>query len=168
MNTICTIATVILLAFACSCDTQDKQELPVTKGNNNKVTLQSPEGLHKNPAFSQVATVEGSYKTVYVGGQDAVDTAGNIVGKGDIEAQAKQVLANLELALQAGGASVGHIIKWNVYVKQGQPLEAAYKVFQGAMSKMEKPPLITMAFVAGLGNPGYLLEMDAIAVVPVK
>lgn len=167
MNVIRTVTTVTLIAFACSCDNQDKQNLTVMK-DNNKVILQSPKGLHKNPAFSQVATVEGSYKTVYIGGQNAVDTAGNIVGKGDIEAQAKQVLANLELALQAGGASVGNIIKWNVYVLQGQPLEAAYKVFQGAMSKMENPPLITMAFVAGLGNPDYLLEMDAIAVVPGK
>lgn len=167
MNAICTITSVILIAFVCSCDNQHKQNLAGMK-DTTKVTLQSPEGLHKNPAFSQLATVEGSYKTVYIGGQDAVDTAGKIVGKGDIEAQAKQVLANIEVALQAGGASLGHIIKWNVYVVQGQPLEGAYKVFQGAMSKMENPPLITMAFVAGLGNPDYLLEMDAIAVVPVK
>ena len=46
-----------------------------------------PEGLNKNPAFSNVVVVEGPVRTVYVGGQDSVDASGNIVGKGDIAAQ---------------------------------------------------------------------------------
>ena len=54
-----------------------------------------PEGLHKNPAFTNVVVVEGPVRTVYVGGQNAVDSSGNIVGKGDIAAQTEQVLANL-------------------------------------------------------------------------
>src|SRR5215212_6046733 len=85
-----------------------------------------PEGLHKNPAFTNVVVVEGPAKTVYVGGQDSVDASGNIVGKGDIAAQTEQVLANVRAALAAGGARPEHVIKWNLLVAEGQPLEAGF------------------------------------------
>lgn len=136
--------------------------------NNNKIELLSPEGLHKNPAYSQVAVLEGNHRTIYIGGQNAVDKDGNLVGKGDIEAQARQVLKNLEIAVKAGGGSFENIIKWNVYLLQGQSAEKALKVFQGPLSKMKNPPLITGIFVAGLANPDFLLEMEAVAVVPLK
>jgi enamine deaminase RidA (YjgF/YER057c/UK114 family) len=59
---------------------------------SGKVQFVNPEALNKNPAFTNVAVVTGTVKTVYVGGQDAVDATGNIVGKGDIKAQTEQVL----------------------------------------------------------------------------
>lgn len=105
---------------------------------NTNVELLSPEGLHKNPAYSQVAVVEGNYRTIYIGGQDAVDKDGNLVGKGDMEAQARQVLHNLETALKAGGGAFENIIKWNVYLLLGLSAEKALEVFQHAISKIKK------------------------------
>jgi enamine deaminase RidA (YjgF/YER057c/UK114 family) len=55
-------------------------------------------------AFSNVAVVSGNVRTINIGGQDAVDAQGNIVGIGDIAAQTEQVLRNLQTALQAAGA----------------------------------------------------------------
>ena len=81
-----------------------------------------PEGLHKNPAFTNVVVVEGPVRTVHVGGQNAVDGSGNIVGKGDVAAQTEQVLANLWAALAAGGAGPEHVVKWNVLVVEGESL----------------------------------------------
>ncbi|WP_128548484.1 RidA family protein [Larkinella soli] len=130
------------------------------------VQFLNPEGLIHSPAFSHVAVVPSGSRTIYIGGQDAVDAQGNVVGKGDLRAQAGQILANLETALKAAGASFAHIIKWNAYLVQGQSPQAAYEVFQPAMRQMSHPPLITVVFVAGLGHPDYLVEMDAIAVVP--
>ncbi len=69
-----------------------------------RVELLNPDGLSRNPAFSQVAVVSGPVRTVYVGGQDAVSADGTIVGVGDIAAQTRQVLTNLETALHAAGA----------------------------------------------------------------
>ncbi len=131
-----------------------------------KVVYMSPEGLNKNPAFSNVIVVTGNTKTVYVGGQDALDAKGKIVGKGDLKAQVEQVLKNIEIALEAGGAKLEHVIKWNLYVVQGQSLQEGFAAFQGLAVKQPKPPAISMAFVAGLANPDFLVEMDAIAVVP--
>ena len=130
------------------------------------VSYVDPEGLHKNPAFTNVVVVEGPVRTVHVGGQNAVDGSGNIVGKGDLAAQTEQVLANLRAALAAGGAEPEHVVKWNLLVVEGESLEAGFSAFRGAWGDPPKPPAITMAFVAGLANPDYLVEMDAVAVVP--
>src|SRR6266540_1309870 len=90
----------------------------------------NPNDLSKNPAFTNVIAVTGQVKTIYIGGQDSVDASGTIVGKGDIKLQTEQVLNNLQAALKAGDAELEHIIKWNVYVVQGQPIQPAFEVFQ--------------------------------------
>jgi enamine deaminase RidA (YjgF/YER057c/UK114 family) len=126
----------------------------------------NPENLNQNPAFTNVIVVTGNTKTVYVGGQDAVDASGNIIGKADLKAQAEQVMKNLQAALAAGGAGLEHVIKWNVYVVQGQSIQPGFEVFQRAWGRRPNPPAITVLYVAGLANPDFLLEMDAVAVVP--
>jgi enamine deaminase RidA (YjgF/YER057c/UK114 family) len=126
----------------------------------------NPDGLIKNPAFTNVVVVTGPAKTVYVGGQDAVDASGAIIGQGDIKAQTEQIFKNLQTALAAAGATLEHVIKWNVYMVQGQPLQPAFEVFQQVWGRRPNPPAITVAYVAGLANPDFLCEMDAVAVVP--
>jgi enamine deaminase RidA (YjgF/YER057c/UK114 family) len=126
----------------------------------------NPDGLPKNPAFTNVIVVTGQVKTIYIGGQDAVDASGSIVGKGDIKKQTEQVLANLQAALKAAGAELEHIVKWNVYIVQGQSLQPGFEAFQQFWGRRPDPPAITAMFVSGLANPDFLVEMDAIAVVP--
>lgn len=125
----------------------------------------TPDGLHKNPAFSQVVAIEDNARTIYVGGQNAVSPSGEIVGKEDMRQQANQVFKNLEIALSAAGARLENVIKWNVYVVQGQPPQPAFEEFQRIWGNRPNPPLVTVLFVAGLANPDFLLEIDAIAVV---
>ena len=134
--------------------------------NQGQVLYINPEGLSQNPAFTNVIVVSGPVRTVYVGGQNALDASGTVIGKGDFKAQTEQVLKNLQAALLAGGAQLEHVIKWNLYVVQGQPLQAGFEVFQQVWGRRPNPPAITMAFVAGLANPDFLVEMDAIAVIP--
>jgi enamine deaminase RidA (YjgF/YER057c/UK114 family) len=126
----------------------------------------NPEGMHSNPAFSQAVIVLGAAKTVYIGGQDAVDASGQIVGKGDIALQTEQVLKNLETVLAAAGGSLQHIVKWNIYVVQGVDYSPGFAVFQRVWGHRGQPPAITVATVVGLANPDFLVEMDAIAVIP--
>ena len=133
---------------------------------NGRVTYLNPEGLHKNPVYSQAVVTSGRVRTVYVGGQNGVDTTGAVVGKGDIGAQATQVAKNLQAALAAGGARAQHVVKWNVYVVQGQSPEPAMSAFQDVLGQLPNPPVITVLYVAALANPDLLLEVDAVAVVP--
>jgi enamine deaminase RidA (YjgF/YER057c/UK114 family) len=131
-----------------------------------EVTYINPEGLPKNPAFTNVVTVTGPAKTIYIGGQDAVDASGAIVGKGDLKAQTEQILKNIQAALAAAGAQPEHVVKWNIYVLQGQSVQEGYAAFQSVWGNPPNPPVITVVFVAGLGHPDFLAEIDAIAVVP--
>ena len=140
------------------------QASPQTDG---RVEFLRPEGLPQNPAFSQVAVVSGRVKTIYVGGQDAIDADGTIVGVGDIAAQTEQALRNLRTALEAAGAGPEHVVKWNVLVVHGQDFAAGYAAFQRVWGDRPDPPVITAAMVAGLAHPDFLVEIDAIAVVPV-
>jgi hypothetical protein len=57
-----------------------------SSAQSGRVEHINPSTLPKNPAFTQVVAVSGMVKTVYVGGQDAVDASGVIVGKGDLRA----------------------------------------------------------------------------------
>jgi enamine deaminase RidA (YjgF/YER057c/UK114 family) len=126
----------------------------------------NPDELPKNPAFTNVVVVSGNVRTIYVGGQDAVDAAGNIVGKNDLAAQVEQILTNLEAALAAAGAGLEHVVKWNIYLVQGQSLLPGLAVFQRRWGNRPNPPAITGVFVAALARPEFLAEIDAVAVVP--
>lgn len=126
----------------------------------------NPAGMHRNPAFSQAVVVRGAHETLYIGGQNAVDGEGKIVGVGDIAAQATQVASNLRTVLAAAGASPDHVVKWNVHLVQGQAAGLAMRAFQQHFGVQANPAAITVSFVAGLAHPEFLLEVDAIAVVP--
>jgi enamine deaminase RidA (YjgF/YER057c/UK114 family) len=133
---------------------------------NGHVQHFSPPGLPRNPAYSQAVVVTGTATTIYVGGQNAVDASGALVGRGDISVQTEQVLRNVEIALATGGATLEHVVKWNVYIVQGQPPLPGFEAFRRVWGDRPNPPTVTVVFVAGLANPDFLVEIDAIAVVP--
>lgn len=131
----------------------------------NQIKYINPEGLMKSPAFSQAATIGGKGKTIYIGGQNAVDASGKTIGKGDIAAQTEQIMKNIGVILEASGATYKNLVKLNVYIKQGEDVKKAFEASQKFMPQNANPPLVTALFVAGMGNPDYLLEVEAIAFV---
>jgi enamine deaminase RidA (YjgF/YER057c/UK114 family) len=132
------------------------------------ITHVNPEKMHTNPAFSQAVVVEGAARTIYVGGQNAVDAEGKIVGAGDLGAQTEQALRNLETVLSAAGAGRDDVVKWTILVAQGQDLNAGFAAFQRVWGLPPRPPIFTFAFVAGLANPDFLVEIEAMAVTGVE
>jgi enamine deaminase RidA (YjgF/YER057c/UK114 family) len=152
----------LFLISACVNHTEKQNSMETLKST---VEYINPDGLHKNPAYSQVVVTNNPAKTIYIGGQNAVNQNGDTIGKGDIRAQAVQILKNLKIALKGGGAGLENVIKWNIYIVQGQSLQPAFEVFQKEMQSIPNPPLITGVFVSGLANPDFLLEIEAIAVV---
>lgn len=132
----------------------------------SKIQYLNPDTLIKNPAFTNIVSVPANVKTIYIGGMDAVTPSGEIVGKGDIATQTEQVFKNLVAALDAAGARLENVIKWNIYIVQGQSLQAGFEAFQRASgNRPNPPPAITTLFVAALAHPDFLVEMDAIAVL---
>ena len=129
------------------------------------ISLLSPEGLVASPAFSHVAVVPPGAATVYVGGQNAVDEAGALVGGDDAPAQTRKVMANLVTALEGAGATLGDVVSMTVLLVDGVDVVAAYGAASESLAGLEPPPLVTAALVAGLGVPGALVEVGAIAAV---
>jgi enamine deaminase RidA (YjgF/YER057c/UK114 family) len=119
-------------------------------------------------SFTQVVTVSPvrPTKTVYVSGQVAVDQEQNLIGEGDLAAQAMQAFQNLETALAAGGATTADVVKLNIYVKDYKPENAAPV---GEALRRYFPhkqlPASTWLGVQALAKEGFLIEVDAVAIV---
>lgn len=123
-----------------------------------------PEGLVRSPAFSHVAVVPAGATTIYVGGQNAVDADGSLVGEGDVAAQSTRALENVKAALAAAGATISDVVQWTVLFVDGVDLAAGYQAIASELAS-DAPALVTGARVAGLGVPGALVEIAAIAAV---
>ena len=119
-------------------------------------------------SFTQVITVSpvATAKTVYISGQVAVDQDQNLIGAGDLAAQAMQAFRNLETALMAGGATTADVVRMNIYVKDYKPENAA--LVSEALRRYfphKQLPTSTWLGVQALAKEGFLIEVDAIAVV---
>jgi enamine deaminase RidA (YjgF/YER057c/UK114 family) len=123
----------------------------------------NPEGLHRNPAFSQAVVVEQPARTIYVGGQNGVGPDGRVVGPG-VGEQAAQALANLQTVLRSEGATLADVVHWTIAVVDGHSFTDGLAAFQQVWDPADPPPAITVHVVAGLG-PEFLVEITAVAAV---
>ncbi|MBD7993727.1 RidA family protein [Arthrobacter sp. Sa2CUA1] len=123
-----------------------------------------PEGLVVSPAFSHVAVVPPGATTIYIGGQNAVDSTGSLIGGGDTGAQSARALQNAKTALAAAGATLADVVQWTVLFTEGADLAAGYGAVAQELAAGE-PALVTAARVTELGVPGALVEISAIAAV---
>ncbi|TVY01269.1 RidA family protein [Cohnella terricola] len=130
-----------------------------------KMEHKNPEGLFVSKAFSQAITVSGKAKTIYIGGQNAINSTGDLVGPGDLELQSKQALHNIASILASENASFANLVKLNIYLVSGSDPRIGYKAFQEIAGPLEHPPLVTVLFVSEFARPSCLLEIDGIAVV---
>jgi enamine deaminase RidA (YjgF/YER057c/UK114 family) len=125
--------------------------------------LINPAGLSAPASYSQVAVATGS-RLVFVAGQVADDGQGDLVGPGDLTVQARQAFANVGRALAAVGARPDQVVRITIYVVHHRPeylpaiSEARIAVFG------DYKPADTLVGVETLAEPGYLIEVEAIAV----
>ncbi|GAA1720064.1 RidA family protein [Nonomuraea sp. AD125B] len=107
-------------------------------------------------------------RTAYVAGQVALDAAGELVGPGDYAAQARQAFRNVRLALEGVGAKPADLVRHNIYVVDHRP-ELVSVIFGAAQEAYGDPwPLAasTLLGVQALGLPGWLIEVEATALLP--
>ncbi|MFS0700256.1 RidA family protein [Cellulomonas sp. 179-A 4D5 NHS] len=129
-----------------------------------EITRLQPAGLVQSPAFSHVAVVPPGATTIYVGGQDGVDATGALVS-GDVAEQSVRAMENARVALAAAGATLADVVQWTVLLVADADLNAAYGAIAPLLAGPGAPPLVIAARVAGLGVPGALIEVSAIAAV---
>jgi enamine deaminase RidA (YjgF/YER057c/UK114 family) len=123
----------------------------------------NPPTLHANPAFSQAVVIPAGAATVIVGGQNAVDVEGNVIGD-DIAAQAVKAIDNLEAALAAAGCSLDDLVLCRIYFVAGHDVQAAFGAWMKKRGRKPNPPAVVGLFVQALANPKYLIEIEGLAV----
>ena len=130
----------------------------------NNVEHINPDGLHVSPAFSQAVRVPTGYDTVYVGGQNGTDADGHVVGPG-IGEQTRRAFENLQICLEAAGATLRDVVKWTILAVEGVDLQEGFAATADLLPRETAPPAITVAVVRALAVPGALVEVEAVAAV---
>jgi 2-iminobutanoate/2-iminopropanoate deaminase len=107
---------------------------------------------------------------LFTGGQLSADTEGNVLGRGDIETQTRNVFDNLTRVLKEGGADWSDVVKLNTYYvfdgTRAEITEFWEKMTRIRLRYIPDPgPGSTAVRVAGLMYDGFLIEADAIAVL---
>ncbi|MEO5806987.1 RidA family protein [Devosia sp.] len=126
----------------------------------------NPKDMHSNPAFSQGIILPPGARTLLIGGQNAVDENGQIVGKGDIGAQSVKAVDNLIKVLEAAGGDLDHLVRVAIYIVGDEDLRPGFGAWMERWGKRTKPPVVTGIRVHGLANPDYLIEIEAMAILP--
>jgi enamine deaminase RidA (YjgF/YER057c/UK114 family) len=101
---------------------------------------------------------------VAIAGQVAMDEHGELVGPGDPVAQTERVFENLGLALAAAGATFADIVKFGVFVTDISILPVVREIRDRHIDRAQ-PPASTAVQIAALFRPGYIVEIEALAVV---
>ena len=124
-----------------------------------------PQGVAPSRGYSHVVSVSGG-RTVYIAGQIALDAEGNVVGRGDLGAQARQVFRNLQAALAAAGATFADVVKMNTYVVNMDPANLApIREARAEFLPVDRLPASTLVGVTQLAVEGLLIVVEMIAVV---
>jgi enamine deaminase RidA (YjgF/YER057c/UK114 family) len=102
-------------------------------------------------------------RLVYISGQVAWDANGNLVGKGDIRAQARQAFKNLQQVLRAAGGGLRDLLKITTYPTRLEDFSAVAEtrstIFPGDL------PASTLIVVPSLFHPDFLIEIEGVAAI---
>src|SRR5215467_2112742 len=168
------IVMIILLcaSLASTAFAQESKKVTTKQAQKTQKTqpfrIFNPDSMAKPTAgYSQVAEVTGG-KIVYIAGQVALDNSGNMVGKDDFRAQVQQTFENLKAAVEAAGGDTHDIIKLNYYCAASvDPAQTpVVREIRDKYVNTATPPTSTFVVVSRLVRPEWLIEIDAVAVVP--
>ena len=120
-----------------------------------------PQGVAPNPALSPGIRA-GDF--LFISGNVANDSSGNLVGAGDCEAQTRQVMANIRAIATAAGATMQDVVKITCFLTD----VADYPAYGRVRSETfpNDPPASSTVIVAGLVRPEYLVEVEAVVYMP--
>jgi 2-iminobutanoate/2-iminopropanoate deaminase len=124
----------------------------------------NPAGLSKPTGYTHVV-VAGDGRTVYIAGQVAFDSAGQLVGSGDFKAQAEQVFTDLRVALASVGGSFSDVVKTTTLITDIKQVPVLREI-RARYFNQEHPPANTIIPTASLARGDLLIEIEAVAVLP--
>ena len=126
----------------------------------------NPPGIFKHPSYTRVITVKGPCKFIFIAGQTPSDGEYKPVAPGDYKAQYEAIIEALTIQLKAAGATWDDVVTRRVFTLD---VDALRKAMADPTTKRPDhrlpPPTSTMIGVTRLSDPGFLIEIDLIAVV---
>lgn len=129
-----------------------------------KLTACNPESLVPAKAFSHALVVEGVQRWVFISGQVAIDSAGQVIAPGDLFAQIEVTLQNLGSALTAAGATFRDLVKVTIFVVDLDPADLAQiREIRSRYLPQDPPIAITLVGVERLAFPGLRIEIEGTA-----
>lgn len=128
----------------------------------NAAELGAPLG-----AYSHMTRVRAQ-EYLFIAGMLATDKAGNIIGKGDFDAQAAQTFANVRVALESAGASWKNVVQFTTYLTDAKWIEGfmAYRrrEFPRMFAGAPYPPN-TLLIIDRLVREEFLIEVQTVAAI---
>ena len=133
------------------------------------VQLFNPENVMHDVPFRHVAVATGS-RQVHIAGQTSNDAAGQLVAPGDLTGQTSQALRNVAAGLAAAGATFADVVRFTFYLPDWQTFKhdaflAGVAAVADELGIPQPMPPSTLIGVAGLFDPGNLIEIEATAVI---
>ena len=131
----------------------------------------SKKSVGKNPAsvaaplkphYSNSIRVEGG-PLLFISGQVALDKQSKVVGKGDIRAQAAQVLENIKAIIEANGGTMENIVQVTVYVRDIDAFDSISDIRESYFSS--DGPASAIVEVSALAWPEFQIEIAAVATI---
>ena len=128
----------------------------------NPSTVSAPKG------YSHAAELDlGTCKMLIMSGQVAIDSKGNLIGKGDFNKQAEQVFQNIKNIVENAGGNMDNIVKLGFYVLDINQVPTL-RLVRDKFVNVKTPPASTLVQVSKLFRDDVLLEVEATAIIPNK
>jgi enamine deaminase RidA (YjgF/YER057c/UK114 family) len=133
----------------------------------SNLRFSNPPGMSTPPSYSHVVEVNGPHRTVYLAGQTGVDATGKVAE--GFRAQIVQVMENIKTALASVGGGFEHIVKLTSYLTNLEANGAEFREVRGSyFPNKQALPASTLLQVSRLANPAFLVEVEAVAILPPK
>ena len=161
-----TSLVIVLLALTPAARSQDaERQAASAAGPVIERIRPEAEGLSWAPHFTRIVTSRGG-RHIRIAAIGATDGEGNIIGIGDIAAQARQIYKKISIALKAAGAGPADVVRQRTYVvglkpEHGPVLKALMEDFYPA----GQAPAAALLGIETLIDPRLMLEIEITAVV---
>jgi 2-iminobutanoate/2-iminopropanoate deaminase len=134
--------------------------------NDGPVKFINPPSIATPRGYSHAAVIDlGTCTMVIISGQVALDSAGKLIGAGDMAAQAQQVFMNIKNVITAAGGNMDNIVKLGYYVTDVTKIQAIRDA-RDRFINIQHPPASTLVQVSKLFRDDVLLEIEATAIIP--
>ena len=128
-----------------------------------KIERLAAKSVFDPPTYSQTIKVSGAQTILFISGQVDYDEKGQPGHPGDFAAQARATYSALKAQVEAGGGTLSNIVKLTTFlvdIRHRTELASVREEFFG-----KKAPASTLVGVTALALPGWLIEVEAIAVI---